>query len=203
MQSIPNEATIDRAGCAIRAGFPFDIEILNEIDVDAGMLFDRAGLCLDFEKDHEFALAERNRWLRCLAEGTVLIAVDHSHQDVGFAAVGLLDGEPYLDQLSVRLRSMGRGIGTELLDCSERLMRRAGGGALWLTTYSHLSWNRPFYERRGFVVVPPGQVGVELTRELHYQQRWLPMPEQRVVMRKDITQHSSDSSNERVTRPEV
>lgn len=178
----------DLSVVTVRAGFPFDIDLLNEIDVDAGMLFDRAGLCLDFQKDHEFAVAERNRWLQCLAAGTVLIAVDRAGHAVGFAAVGFLDGQPYLDQLSVRLNSMGQGIGTELLDRSAGMMRRAGARTLWLTTYSHLSWNRPFYERRGFVTIPVGRVGVELTRELYYQQAWLPMSGKRIVMRKDLSQ---------------
>jgi hypothetical protein len=119
-----------------RTGSPSDIDILSEIDRDASVLFERAGLYLELPPDHEFSVAERNRWLRCLAAGTVLIAVNRIGQDIGFAALGIRDGEPFLDQLSVKLSCMGQGIGTELLRASFRMGREAGGEALWLTTYS-------------------------------------------------------------------
>jgi hypothetical protein len=60
------------------------------------------------------------------------------------------------------------------------------GSALWLTTYNHLSWNRPYSERHGFLVVLPEQCGEELTSELRFERRLLPSPEERVVMRKAL-----------------
>jgi GNAT superfamily N-acetyltransferase len=184
MQSAPKTRVTSRADIAIRIGSARDIDILADIDLDASVLFERAGLRLEAPNEHEVTMAERNRWLRCLFAGTVLIAADHSGQDVGFAAVGMRDREPYLDQLSVRMTSMGQGIGTELLCGSMRMATEGGGQALWLTTYSHLSWNRPYYERHGFVLVSPEQCGEELRCELSFERRLLPRPEERVVMRK-------------------
>jgi GNAT superfamily N-acetyltransferase len=163
-----------------------DIDILLSIDDDASALFERAGLQLDVGSQRELVAAERNRWLRCLAAGTVLIARDRSGDEVGFAAVGLRDSEPYLDQLSVRVSAMGHGIGTALLHASIRMAGEAGGRVLWLTTYNHLSWNRPFYERHGFVVVSPEHCGEELQRELLFERRLLPQPGERVVMLRDL-----------------
>jgi hypothetical protein len=40
-------------------------------------------------------------------------------------------------------------------------------------------------KRAGFVVVPERECHPEILRELAYQRRWLPCPEQRVSMRKD------------------
>ena len=171
---------------AIRIGLTADIDILAGIDHDACTLFVRAGLDLDLPTEHEVTLAERERWLTCLAAGTVLIAVDRTGADVGFAAVGLRDAEQFLDQLSVRVSSMGQGIGTALLRASMRMAMNRGGQALWLTTYNHLSWNRPYYERHGFVLVSPEQCGEELRSELAFERRCLPRPEQRVVMRKNL-----------------
>jgi GNAT superfamily N-acetyltransferase len=178
-----------RADIWMRTGSPRDIDTLSDIDRDACVLFERAGLYLELSPDHEFSITERNRWLRCLAAGTVLIAVNRSGQDIGFAAVGVRDGEPFLDQLSVRLSFMGQGIGTQLLRASMKVGRDAGGDALWLTTYSHLSWNRPYYERNGFVVVAPEHCGRELNDELLHERRWLPRPEERVIMRGDLVAH--------------
>lgn len=170
----------------IRVGARADIDILCAIDSDAASLFELAGFDLNLPSDHEFAVAERNRWLRCLAAGTALLALDARGVAIGFAAAGILDGQPYLDQLSVRTVCMRRGVGSALLRAIEDLTRHNGGRDLWLTTYGHLTWNRPFYERAGFVIVPERECGPEVLRELAYQRRWLPSPEQRVIMRKDI-----------------
>ena len=170
----------------IRIGSAADIDILADIDRDASVLFERAGLQLDAESEHRVAMAERKRWLTCLEAGTVLIAVGSSGEDVGFAAVGTRDGEPYLDQLSVRVSSMRRCIGTGLLYASMSMARDGGGQSLWLTTYNHLSWNRPYYERHGFVLVVPEQCGEELRGELSFERRWLPSPAERVIMRKAL-----------------
>jgi GNAT superfamily N-acetyltransferase len=182
----PGMSTSKRADVAIRMGMSRDIDVLVAIDSDACILFERAGLQLDFPNQHEVATAERRRWSRCLSAGTVLVAADHSGQDVGFAAVGLRDGEPYLDQLSVRVNSMRQGIGTELLYGSMRMAEQLGGRTLWLTTYDHLSWNRPYYERHGFVVALPDRCGEELRDELLFERRFLPRPQERVIMRRDL-----------------
>jgi ribosomal protein S18 acetylase RimI-like enzyme len=97
-----------------------------------------------------------------------------------------LDGEPYLDQLSVKMHCMRQGIGSALLRAVEDLTRGRGGRHLWLTTYAHLRWNQPFYERAGFAVVQERDCGPEILNELAHQRRWLPVPEQRVIMRKNI-----------------
>ena len=186
MPSVPGIHAMNHPGVVLRTGSVADIDILSQIDLEAGVLFERAGLRLDLPKDHEFSLAERSRWLRCLSAGTVLIAVDASGGEVGFAATGVRDGEPYLDQLSVRPRSMRLGIGTELLNAATRMATERGGHALWLTTYSHLAWNRPFYERNGFVVVSADRCDPQIAQELAYERRWLPMPQERVVMRKEL-----------------
>ena len=174
------------AGFTTRIGSTTDIDILAAIDLDACELFKQAGLDLDPSAERAVSLAERKRWLACLAAGTVLIALDRSGTDVGFAAIGTRDGEPYLDQLSVRMGAMRQGIGTGLLRASVRAAREGGGQSLWLTTYSHLSWNRPYYERHGFVVVSLEDCRDELRNESLFERRWLPLPEERVVMRKPL-----------------
>jgi hypothetical protein len=60
----------------------------------------------------------------------------------------------------------------------------AAGEALWLTTYAHVPWNRAFYERFGFAVVPESSCGGDILEILTEQRRWLPAPEQRVAMRR-------------------
>jgi GNAT superfamily N-acetyltransferase len=168
----------------IRFASVSELGLLNEIDLDSAVLFEQAGLQMDFSDEHEFAIAERQRWKAAVSAGTTLIAIDARDESIGFAAVGLIDGEPYLAQLSVRARCMRRGVGSALLEAVGTMISDAGGPVLWLTTYSHLPWNVPFYKRRGFELVHEGGWGPEMSRQLSLEQRWLPRPEERVVMRR-------------------
>jgi len=168
----------------LRWAEPDELETLCDIDLDACRLFDEVGLDLTPAHGVEFTARERRRWAQCLNSGTVLIASDRSGVPVGFAALGVIDGEPYLDQLSVRMSAMRRGVGSALLTVAERIAAKARTSVLWLTTYSHLSWNAPFYQKAGFVRVPVKECGTEMLLELHFQRRLLPEPDKRVVMRK-------------------
>jgi GNAT superfamily N-acetyltransferase len=170
----------------LRTGSVAEIDTLCEIDADASTLFVEAGLDLDLPASHEFIVAERSRWLRSLAAGKTLLIIGSTGAVLGFAASGTRDGEPYLDQLSVRTYSMRIGLGSALLAATEDMARAGGGRVLWLTTYRHLPWNRPFYERAGFTVVSEVDCGPEMMAELMYERRWLPMPHERVVMRKEL-----------------
>jgi len=171
---------------SLRLGEPGDLATLGDIDADASTLFEEAGLFLDLPETHEFPAAERRRWKECLAARTTLVAVDQSLGPIGFAAVGRKDGCAYLAQLSVRRFFMGLGIGSALLESAAELAGALGARELWLTTYGHLHWNRPFYERHGFVVMPEVDCGPELLEEHHTEKKWLPIPEQRVLMRRKL-----------------
>jgi N-acetylglutamate synthase-like GNAT family acetyltransferase len=78
---------------------------------------------------------------------------------------------------------MRRGIGRRLLEHVIAWAREGGARHLWLTTYGHLPWNRPFYESVGFVLVPEERCGPDIRHHLADQRRWLPEPSQRVAMR--------------------
>lgn len=170
---------------SLRAGTPADLSTLVALDDDACQLYAQAGIHLDFPAEHPFAVAERASWLRALEHGDVLLAIDDAGAPLAFAALELVDGAPYLDQLSVRLASMRRGVGRALLGKSVEWARRHGD-TLWLNTYGHLPWNRPFYEKEGFVVVPPDMWGPGMRAIVADQRQVLPYPELRVVMRRAV-----------------
>ena len=170
----------------IRRADPSEIDVLAAIDDDATALFAANGLDVDFAPDHEFVVYERRRWSECLAAGTTLLAIDALHAPVGFAMLGRLDGEAYLEQLSVKTGAMRRGIGTRLLDAASAIANAANERSILLTTYAHLPWNRPFYERNGYVALSESACGPELVQELEMQRRWLPHPEQRIAMRRSL-----------------
>ena len=168
-----------RDDVAFRTGEPADLATLLDIDLDAGLLFERAGLYLDLPESHEFPVTERARLRASLATGATTIALDPRGHALAFVAMGWRDDSPYVEQVSVRANCTRRGIGSMLLD---RALRAAPDA--WLTTYDHLPWNRPFYERHGFVRVPEERCGSDIRAELEFQRRWLPLPAQRIAMRR-------------------
>lgn len=169
---------------------PSDIELLRDIDDDAAELYAEAGLNLNFGQDHPFVLAETACWRHAAALGHVFLARRTDMPDagpVGFAAIELVDGEPYLEQLSVRVAHMRQGVGGALLRHACDWARGRNAGALWLTTYAHLPWNAPYYLRAGFEAVDDGDCGPGLRAILEDQRRQLPVPQQRIAMRKQFS----------------
>ena len=174
-----------RSTLIIRTGEPDEVGTIFAIDEDACRRYETAGAVMDLKADHPFVLAERGRWRASLLSGDVFLAEHTVRGPVGIAVMGWMDGEPYLDQLSVRLEHAGRGIGSTLLEAAVGWARRRAP-RIWLNTYGHLSWNRPFYERRGFVLVDEPSWNPEMRATVETQRASLPWPDQRVVMAREL-----------------
>lgn len=170
-------------GVSLRTARPRELRRLAEIDDDAGTLYGEAGIFVDLPLESPYVEAESRRWRASLVAGRVWLAVDSRDQPLAFVSCGFVDGAPYVEQLSVRRAQMRRGLGRALLG---RAIAFAAGQPLWLTTYGHLPWNRPYYERAGFVVVPAAEHGPELQAVLELERRSLPYPEQRVAMKRSF-----------------
>lgn len=177
---------MDLAAPILRLAQPEEIDVLVAIDDDAGRLYAEAGLPIEFEPDHPFLVAEQARWRQAAGLGHVFLAVDAEGRGIGFAALGWADGEPYLEQLSVRSGAMRRGLGRRLLRRAIDCAAQQDGTSLWLTTYGHLPFNRAFYEREGFVVVAEPGWPPDIEHHIAEQRRYLPDPEQRIAMRRPV-----------------
>jgi GNAT superfamily N-acetyltransferase len=181
MSQLPAENAI-----TLRPALASEIAQLVSIDDDATALYAVHGMTIELGPDHPFVRAERERWLDSSERGRTFLAVAGGGAGLGFAALAEVDGAPYLDQLAVRLSAMRQGIGRRLLARAAEWAREAGGAALWLTTYDHLPFNRPYYERHGYVRVPERECGPGIVHHLAEQRRHLPAPEQRVAMRRPL-----------------
>jgi GNAT superfamily N-acetyltransferase len=166
----------------VRVASPGDIDEAVAINDDACEIFAQAGVHFDIGPEHPYARAERARWTEAARDGNALLAEAPGAGTVGILVMGRVGGLAYLEQLSVRRRAMRRGIGRHLL---LRAIAWAGGDALWLTTYAHVPWNRPYYERAGFEVVPDAACPPAISALLDQERRHLPDPAQRVAMRRD------------------
>lgn len=168
-------------GVSLRIARPSELRRIADIDDDAGTLYDEFGIFVDLALHSPYVEAESRRWRASLAAARVWLAVDSRDHPIGFISCGFVDGEPFVEQLSVRRAHMQRGLGRALLN---RAIAFASDRSLWLTTYGHLPWNRPYYERAGFRVVEDAEQGPELRALLELERRSLPAPEQRVAMRR-------------------
>ena len=156
-----------------------DLPVLVEIDDEASLLYSEAGISFDLEADHPFVKSESLRWGRAITLGRVCIAESREGRAVGFAVLGTVDGEPYLDQIAVRPEAMRRGIGTALMRWT---FEQTAAQRLWLTTYAQVPWNGPYYERFGFRTVPESEWGADVRATIASQRAVLPSPENRIAM---------------------
>lgn len=165
---------------SLRMARSSELPELVRIDNAAGMLYDKVGIAFDFSWDHPYAQAEVARWGRAIETGLAQVAVDSEDYPLGFITLEIVDGDPYIDQLSVHPMAMRRGIGSALVG---HAIHWSGGRSLWLTTYSHVPWNAPYYARRfGFVTVPESECGPELKGIMENERTILPQPERRTAM---------------------
>ena len=180
---------MEPAPLSIRPAAPDEIADAVAIDDDACTLYDTVGLRFDIASDHPFALSEHTRWLVAMRRGGGYFA-EVAARRVGLLVLAVAGGVRQVEQLSVRRGSMRHGIGGRLL---ARAIEWARGDALWLTTYAHLPWNRPFYERHGFATVPERDCPGVVLADLAEQRRWLPAPDQRIAMRRPASRPGRDA----------
>jgi GNAT superfamily N-acetyltransferase len=105
---------------------------------------------------------------------------------VGSIVVDILDGNAHVEELSVVPTAERRGLGSALLDAVLAYARRHGHPAVTLTTFADVPWNRPWYERRGFAALAPGEEGPELAARMLDEAAHGLHPELRVAMRRPV-----------------
>jgi GNAT superfamily N-acetyltransferase len=159
----------------VRPARPDDTARLQAIEVAAGALF----LGTDFP---EVARDEPPAAARLAAAAAVLVAVDGDDTPLGYAQVELVGGGAHLEQLSVDPAFGRHGIGASLLDAVWAWAGTNGHDSVTLTTFRDVPFNRPYYERRGFAVVPEAAWSPALRALVADEATHGLDPESRVVM---------------------
>ncbi|MEQ9642023.1 MAG: GNAT family N-acetyltransferase [Alphaproteobacteria bacterium] len=98
--------------------------------------------------------------------GNLWVATDAADTAIGFAATSEEGGYLYIHELDVALDHQGRGHGRALLDAVVAEARRRGLAGVSLTTDRTIAWNRPFYERYGFMLLDDDEVPAALRAHL-------------------------------------
>jgi GNAT superfamily N-acetyltransferase len=124
----------------VRQADPCEFDRLEWVELESDRLLATVGI-------GPFTYNDRDRCLR----PAVVFAV--GNPAVGFISVDVVDDEAHIAQLSVLPELGRRGFGRALLD--EAILWAQGQGltGVTLTTFRHVPWNAPFYDRVGFVEV--------------------------------------------------
>jgi GNAT superfamily N-acetyltransferase len=123
-----------------RPARPHELPRLREIEDSSEALFTEVGIG-PFPPDDFDHLSEAV---------VVLVSGD---PPVGFASVGVVDGDAHIWQLSVDPPAGRQGRGTSLVLAVCDWAVANGYAAVTLTTFRDVPWNSPFYARLGFAVV--------------------------------------------------
>jgi len=162
----------------LRAATADDYPYLQDIENRAGVMFIEAGMPEIAE--HPPPTVEE------LAAAAALFVVVDGDDRLGYAWVEIVDGHTHLEQLSVVPERGGRGIGTQLLDAVADWARARGDTEVTLTTFRHIAFNMPLYERRGYVEIPTDQRPPGLVELMGEEATHFLDPTTRVAMRRRL-----------------
>jgi GNAT superfamily N-acetyltransferase len=152
-----------------------DIAALIEVELSAGELF--AGTHMDWAVGQ---VTPDDELRATIARGDVWLIEDGA--PVAYLIGDQLDGDFYIDQLSVARSHQRRGLGKRLIDAALTAARQRGHRAATLTTDRTLPWNAPYYARLGFVILSPDATPPQLAARLASQ----PKPDKRCAMRRAL-----------------
>jgi GNAT superfamily N-acetyltransferase len=99
-------------------------------------------------------------------QGNLFVALSDLDVPVGFALLSMLDGMVFLKEMDVDPAHARKGIGRALLQAVVEHASSLELPGVLLTTYRHVPWNAPFYERFGFRIVGPDEMTPGLAAQL-------------------------------------
>lgn len=149
----------------IRQARSTDIPLLEYVERSAAEIFRTVGL------DHllDGATVDPNLLAYMAISNTLLVAVNRWDQPIGFIGGQNIVGNFHIIELSVAQSQQGKGVGKALMSAIYEQARREGYRALTLTTFRHLPWNGPWYQRLGFSEVNAADWGREYEDILEHE----------------------------------
>ncbi len=180
----------EHSAATIRPARPADSERMREIERSAGARFLEVGM--GWVASHEPLSAEE---LGAFAEaGRSWVAVAEDGRPVGYAVVEVVDGCGHIEQVSVDTEHQGQGIGRALVEEVEAWAIGRRLGALTLTTFADVPWNRPLYEHLGFSVLADHELSVGVIAIRYAERKRGLDPATRVCMRKAVGKAIGESA---------
>ena len=127
------------------------IPLLNEIELAAATIFP-PGSIPEYVFTDKLPLDDLHA---AMDRDMLWVVLDGEKTPVGYALLQLIDGCALLAQMDVHPEHGQKGVGTALLRRVIEEVGDMGLDAVYLTTFSHIKWNAPFYEKHGFRILEP------------------------------------------------
>jgi len=138
----------------------------------------------DLPSPAQLQMISASEFERAQANDRLWVAVDANDSPVGFLMAELLDDALHITEMDVHPEHARRGLGVTLLRHVLLEAEHRGQTSVTLTTFSHLPWNAPFYQRNGFAELRLDDCGPELRARLANEtERGL---RNRVAMRRQV-----------------
>lgn len=168
---------------AIRLAKATDVAALPEIESAAAKMFEPYLAWLDLSAEVMEGLTTLGFLHRAQAERRLWVGAIAS-KPIGFIVVKFLSFCCFVVELDVHPAYGRKGVGSALLErcCQDAKIR--GFDQVVLTTFRRVPWNIPFYEKRGFEVLPEPAWSSEIRAIVQHEARYGFAPEKRAVMRR-------------------
>lgn len=158
------------------------IPLLNDIELAAATNFPKNSL-------PEHVVSEKmpiDILLTAKEQGMLWVAVYTDESPVGYVLLQIIDSIALLAQIDVHPGHGQKGVGTALMIHGIEQIQQHGFSELYLTTFSDMAWNAPFYKKLGFTILKESELPNHILSILHEERdRGL---KNRVAMRLIISQ---------------
>jgi len=151
-------------GYRIRPALPADIPSLAGVERAADERFAAVARQLGLPDAALAQVTERAALERGRQEARLWVAISRGGAVVGFALATEVAGFAHLEQLAVVPAEGRSGLGSALLETVAGWAAAAGRQGVTLCTFRDVAWNAPFYNRRGFTAIAPGDLSPEHAR---------------------------------------
>lgn len=155
IQSAFSSASSNHVAMKTRALRPNDIPAVQEIERAAGAAFRGIGMP-EIADDEPLSAQQLTAYVDT---GLAWATVGEEDEPVAYLVAERVDGDLYLEQVSVHPAYAHRGLGRALIDHAAAHAAPHGLSALTLATFTDVPWNAPYYLRCGFVRLPDDELG--------------------------------------------
>jgi GNAT superfamily N-acetyltransferase len=140
-------------GSMIRFADAHDFAAMTEIERAAGEAFRE--IAMDAIADDE--PASFTELAISLDKGPSWVSVDDAARVIAYLVSFPMDDRLFIEQVTVHPSNARRGLGAELLATASAWAGDRELRGVILTTFEHVPWNAPYYERLGFEIVAEGK----------------------------------------------